>query len=35
MSEKLRDGVVNKYGQAHDIKNLFVSDDSRFTTSDA
>jgi choline dehydrogenase-like flavoprotein len=35
MSEKPRDGVVNKYGQAHDIKNLFVSDGSQFTTSAA
>ena len=35
MSEKPRDGVVNKYGQAHDIKNLFVSDGSVFTTGAA
>jgi choline dehydrogenase-like flavoprotein len=35
MSEKPRDGVVNKYGQTHDIKNLFVSDGSQFTTSGA
>ena len=27
------DGVVNKWGQSHDIKNLFVSDGSQFTTS--
>jgi choline dehydrogenase-like flavoprotein len=32
MSEKPRDGVVNKWGQAHDIKNLFVSDGSQFTS---
>lgn len=32
MSEKARDGVVNKWGQSHDIKNLFVSDGSQFTT---
>ena len=32
MSEKPRDGVVNKHGQSHDIKNLFVSDGSQFTT---
>jgi choline dehydrogenase-like flavoprotein len=32
MSENARDGVVNKYGQTHDIKNLFVSDGSQFTT---
>jgi choline dehydrogenase-like flavoprotein len=35
MSEKPRDGVVNKYGQTHDVKNLFVSDGSQFTTSAA
>ena len=35
MSEKARDGVVNKYGQTHDIKNLFVSDGSQFTSSAA
>ena len=33
MSEKPKDGVVNKWGQAHDVKNLFVSDGSQFTTS--
>jgi len=32
MSDKPRDGVVNKWGQTHDIKNLFVSDGSQFTT---
>lgn len=35
MSEKARDGVVNKWGQAHDVKNLFVSDGSQFTTGGA
>jgi choline dehydrogenase-like flavoprotein len=35
MSEKPKDGVVNKFGQAHDIKNLFVSDGSQFTTGAA
>ncbi|MGX5849073.1 GMC family oxidoreductase [Mesorhizobium sp. PL10] len=35
MSEKEEDGVVNKHGQAHDIKNLFVSDGSQFTTGAA
>jgi len=35
MSEKPRDGVVNRYGRAHDIKNLFVSDGSQFTTGGA
>ncbi|MCW5700398.1 MAG: GMC family oxidoreductase [Rhodospirillales bacterium] len=32
MSEKPQDGVVNKWGQSHDIANLFVSDGSVFTT---
>ena len=31
MSEKPAEGVVNKWGQAHDIPNLFVSDGSQFT----
>ena len=35
MSEKPRDGVVNKFGQSHDIKNLFVSDGSQFTSGAA
>ncbi|RTL31793.1 MAG: GMC family oxidoreductase, partial [Rhodocyclaceae bacterium] len=35
MSAKPRDGVVNKWGQSHDIKNLFVSDGSQFTSSSA
>jgi choline dehydrogenase-like flavoprotein len=35
MSENARDGVVNKHGQAHDVKNLFVSDGSQFTTGAA
>jgi choline dehydrogenase-like flavoprotein len=35
MSEKPSDGVVNKWGQTHDIKNLFVSDGSQFTTGAA
>ena len=30
-----RDGVVNAHGQTHDIKNLFVSDGSQFTTGGA
>ncbi|MFY0675813.1 MAG: GMC family oxidoreductase [Neptuniibacter sp.] len=33
MSEHANDGVVNRWGQSHDIKNLFVSDGSQFTTS--
>lgn len=35
MSEKAADGVVNKHGQSHDIKNLFISDGSQFTTGGA
>ena len=35
MSANPRDGVVNKYGQTHDIKNLFVSDGSQFTSGGA
>jgi choline dehydrogenase-like flavoprotein len=35
MSEKPRDGVVNKWGQTHDVPNLFVSDGSQFTTGAA
>ena len=33
MSERANDGVCNKWGQTHDIKNLFVSDGSLFSTS--
>jgi choline dehydrogenase-like flavoprotein len=35
MSENPRDGVVNKWGQTHDVPNLFVSDGSQFTTGAA
>ena len=35
MAENPRDGVVNKWGQSHDIKNLFISDGSQFTTGGA
>src|SRR6266850_116478 len=35
MSAKPSDGVCNKYGQTHDIKNLFISDGSQFTTGGA
>jgi len=35
MSENPRDGVVNKWGQTHDIANLFISDGSQFTTGAA
>jgi choline dehydrogenase-like flavoprotein len=32
MSEKPAEGVCNKWGQTHDVKNLFISDGSQFTT---
>jgi choline dehydrogenase-like flavoprotein len=32
MSERPGDGVVNRFGRAHDVPNLFVSDGSQFTT---
>lgn len=35
MFENAADGVVNKWGQSHDIANLFVSDGSQFTTGAA
>jgi len=35
MSANARDGVVNKFGQTHEVKNLFVSDGSQFTTGAA
>lgn len=35
MSANPRDGVTNAWGQAHDIKNLFVSDGSVLTTPGA
>jgi choline dehydrogenase-like flavoprotein len=35
MSANPEDGVTNRWGQAHDIPNLFVSDGSLFTTSAA
>lgn len=35
MSDNPRDGVVNKWGQSHDIPNLFISDGSQFTTGGA
>jgi choline dehydrogenase-like flavoprotein len=35
MSEDPRDGVVNKWGQTHDVANLFISDGSQFTTGAA
>jgi choline dehydrogenase-like flavoprotein len=35
MSANARDGVCNKWGQTHDIANLFISDGSQFTTGGA
>ena len=35
MSARPEDGVVNAFGQAHDVSNLFVSDGSQFTTGAA
>ena len=35
MSEKPQDGVCNKWGQTHDVANLFISDGSQFTTGAA
>ncbi len=35
MSANPRDGVCNKFGQTHDIANLFISDGSQFTTGAA
>lgn len=35
MSANARDGVVNRWGQTHDISNLFISDGSQFTTGAA
>jgi choline dehydrogenase-like flavoprotein len=35
MSANARDGVLNKWGQTWDVKNLFISDGSQFTTGAA
>lgn len=35
MSKNASDGVCNMYGQSHDIKNLFISDGSQFTSGAA
>jgi choline dehydrogenase-like flavoprotein len=35
MSERAEDGVVNKWGQSHEVANLFVSDGSQFTSGAA
>ena len=34
-SERACDGVCNKWGQTHDIRNLFISDGSQFTSGAA
>jgi choline dehydrogenase-like flavoprotein len=34
-SEKPSDGVCNKWGQTHDVRNLFISDGSQFSSSAA
>jgi choline dehydrogenase-like flavoprotein len=35
MSERPGDGVVDRFGRAHDVPNLFISDGSQFTTGAA
>jgi choline dehydrogenase-like flavoprotein len=35
MSERPEDGVVDRFGRAHDVPNLFVSDGSVMTTGAA
>lgn len=35
MSEHAADGVVDEFGRAHDVPNLFISDGSQFTTGAA
>lgn len=35
MSARAQDGVCNKWGQTHDIPNLFISDGSQFTSGGA
>jgi choline dehydrogenase-like flavoprotein len=35
MSEREDDGVCNKWGQTHEVANLFISDGSQFTTGAA
>jgi choline dehydrogenase-like flavoprotein len=35
MSDKPSNGVCSKHGQTHDVKNLFISDGSQFTTGAA
>jgi choline dehydrogenase-like flavoprotein len=35
MSERASDGVCTRFGQTHDVPNLFISDGSQFTTGAA
>ena len=35
MSERSQDGVLDRWGRSHDVKNLFVSDGSVMTTGAA
>jgi choline dehydrogenase-like flavoprotein len=35
MASKREDGVVNRWGQSHDVRNLFVADGSQFPTASA
>ncbi len=35
MSQRPEDGVCNNFGQTHDVRNLFISDGSQFTTGAA
>ena len=35
MSDKAKDGVVDKWGRCHDIKNIFIADGSVMTTGAA
>jgi len=35
MGSNASNSVCNKFGQTHDIKNLFISDGSQFTTGGA
>jgi choline dehydrogenase-like flavoprotein len=35
MSQRPEDGVTNRWGQAHDVRNLFISDGSTFSSSGA
>ena len=35
MSARPDDGVVNRWGQCHDVRNLFISDGSQFTSGAA